>query len=89
MTQIFNSMCRVTDFCINSLEYPAVDGGWTNWSSWGDCSATCGAGQKSKYRTCTAPVQAGLGKHCEGEAINQESCNDNTCHGKIKTRHLI
>ena len=74
---------------INPLEYPAVDGGWTDWSSWGDCSATCGAGTKKKYRTCTAPVQLGLGKHCEGEPTNQEQCKTTECPGKIMARHLI
>ena len=74
---------------MNSLEFPAIEGGWTDWSSWGDCSSTCGAGRTSKYRTCTAPVQSGIGKHCEGEPINQEPCNNTECPGKSIPRHLI
>lgn len=28
---------------------PSLDGGWSQWGSWGDCSAPCGGGFKIRY----------------------------------------
>ena len=29
---------------------------WTEWSDYGDCSVTCGPGNKSRHRTCTPGI---------------------------------
>merc|ERR1711970_1431682 len=35
---------------------PPIDGGFTDWSSWGQCSEPCGQGDHSRTRTCTNPA---------------------------------
>lgn len=44
-------------------ELPApVDGGWGYWSSWGECSRTCGAGVSIQTRDCDHPTPANGGE---------------------------
>ncbi|CDQ94188.1 unnamed protein product [Oncorhynchus mykiss] len=53
----------------------SVDGGWGPWSSWGECSRTCGGGVSSSMRHCDSPAPSGGGKYCLGERKRYRSCN--------------
>ena len=61
-------------------------GGYTEWENWSACSVTCGAGKKSRSRSCTNPSPVGDGATCLeqnlGEATEEQPCNDGTCPGK-------
>ena len=61
-----------------------VDGGWSEWGEWTECSAECGPGTKSRARTCTSPEPSGTGLTCSGENSDSESCQDSACEGKPK-----
>jgi len=56
--------------------YPRVNGNYTEWTSWGACSATCGsnAGTYVRTRTCTNPAPANNGLDCVGEASETAAC---------------
>jgi len=60
-----------------------IDGGYTEWSSWSACSATCGDGTHLKTRTCTNPPPQFNGLSCFqqnlGPEILQEACKDREC----------
>ncbi|XP_013411289.1 uncharacterized protein LOC106174328 isoform X4 [Lingula anatina] len=56
-----------------------VDGGLTNWSSWGSCNATCGRGSQSRTRTCTNPVPQNGGADCVGDRLELQLCNTQNC----------
>ena len=43
--------------------------GWTNWSEWSVCSATCTGGTQTRTRDCTS------GANCIGAAILRRQCN--------------
>ncbi|XP_048353725.1 A disintegrin and metalloproteinase with thrombospondin motifs 10-like [Sphaerodactylus townsendi] len=56
-----------------------VDGEWGNWSSWGECSRTCGGGVSSSIRYCDSPRPTIGGKYCLGERKRYRSCNTDDC----------
>ncbi|XP_022912170.1 semaphorin 5c [Onthophagus taurus] len=51
-----------------------VHGGWTSWSAWSECSATCGNAIKTKTRTCTNPSPAHGGRVCVGQDRSEILC---------------
>ncbi|XP_077758048.1 hemicentin-1 isoform X2 [Canis aureus] len=63
-----------TDMC-------PVDGSWGNWHSWGQCSASCGGGEKTRKRLCNNPVPSISGRPCPGDATQVSRCNMQVCPG--------
>ena len=53
-----------------------LDGAWTQWTSWSECSVTCGGGGwKAQYRFCADPPAEDGGAECEGEAFYNMTCS--------------
>ncbi|XP_078377130.1 SCO-spondin-like isoform X1 [Oculina patagonica] len=50
------------------------DGGWSSWSSWGQCTGSCGTGLQTRKRTCTNPPPGYGGKKCAGRAEEHKNC---------------
>ena len=65
---------------IAPLISPKVDGVWGDWSSWTDCSHTCGYGNRNRSRLCYGPFYGGA--DCSGDADDVETCNAFSCPGK-------
>ncbi|XP_078346432.1 neuropilin-2-like [Oculina patagonica] len=64
----------------NTQDCP-VNGGYSDWGSYGICSKTCGAGVQTRKRTCTNPPPANGGEDCSGlgpESSTRE-CNNQEC----------
>ena len=59
----------------------AVDGKWSEWSAFSECSKTCGKGKKTRTRTCTNPPPSGGGKNCKGKDNKTKDCNRRKCPG--------
>ena len=60
-----------------------MDGSWSEWDSWTQCTKSCGHGMMSRERACTNPSPIGSGEPCKGESKENQSCNEDTCLGKI------
>ncbi|XP_078378562.1 coadhesin-like [Oculina patagonica] len=58
-----------------------IDGNYTAWTEWSDCSATCGGGSQTRSRSCTNPPPQNGGKNCVelGPADQKEECNPDPC----------
>ncbi|XP_056016064.1 cartilage intermediate layer protein 1-like [Ostrea edulis] len=56
-----------------------IDGGWTLWDTWSDCSATCNGGTRTRQRYCVNPPPQNGGRNCVGTVQESESCNPFTC----------
>ena len=53
----------------------AVNGEWGGWSSWSECSRTCGGGASYMERMCDNPTPANHGRYCIGARRKYKLCN--------------
>jgi len=51
---------------------------WSHWGEWGDCSSSCGQGEKLRYRFVAAPAEKG-GRQCKGKNFVVEDCRKDPC----------
>ncbi|XP_063796284.1 hemicentin-1 isoform X2 [Pseudophryne corroboree] len=60
-----------------------VDGSWSDWSPWEQCSKTCSSGKRTRIRMCNDPPAQEGGKSCVGKSVDVEVCNSKPCpvHG--------
>ncbi|KAL2085236.1 hypothetical protein ACEWY4_018556 [Coilia grayii] len=58
-----------------------VNGGWSQWSSWSQCSRDCNQGLRSRKRTCSSPKPKYGGLTCQGPAQEYQECNMTPCPG--------
>ncbi|KAI8485010.1 hypothetical protein Bbelb_372560 [Branchiostoma belcheri] len=63
-----------TQACDTGVSCP-VDGGWSDWGQWSNCSVTCGVGTETRDRTCTNPAPANGGADCDGPAQETQTCD--------------
>lgn len=63
------------------------NGGYTPWSDFSPCSATCGGGMQQRTRTCTNPPPSNGGKDCSllGATFESRNCSSNPCPSKNLT----
>ena len=64
------------------IETFLVDGGYSDFGDWSECSAECGGGTQTRSRTCTNPAPANGGADCEGDSTESRECNTQGCPGK-------
>ena len=66
------------------LALAPIDGGFSEWGAWTACSTNCGDGVKHRYIFCSDPYPMYGGASCEGDMVEQMSCNDGSCPGEEK-----
>ncbi|XP_047454633.1 adhesion G protein-coupled receptor B1 isoform X9 [Mugil cephalus] len=57
-----------------------INGGWSVWGQWAQCSSECGGGIQSRTRTCQSPPEESF--LCEGVVEEGRPCNSQSCTGK-------
>ncbi|GFN88312.1 hemicentin-1, partial [Plakobranchus ocellatus] len=68
-----------SEYSTCTQELCPVHGNWSPWGLWGDCSLTCGGGQRRRFRSCSNPPPSGSGQPCPGSGEETETCNDQGC----------
>lgn len=55
----------------------------SEWTSWSDCSVTCGKGLRMRKRTYNIPMKADM-MNCDRQLVEKEMClaNIHTCDGE-------
>ncbi|XP_022779250.1 collagen alpha-1(I) chain-like [Stylophora pistillata] len=56
-----------------------VDGNWSDWGPWRECTVTCGGGKRIRTRSCTNPPPANGGLVCIGKCEESQECNIDPC----------
>ncbi|XP_060568381.1 sushi, von Willebrand factor type A, EGF and pentraxin domain-containing protein 1-like isoform X2 [Ruditapes philippinarum] len=56
-----------------------VDGEWSEWGNWSECSTTCGDGEKRRKRLCNNPSPDNGGEDCHGDTFDFINCNNTDC----------
>ncbi|XP_033625738.1 uncharacterized protein LOC117288968 [Asterias rubens] len=65
--------------CMEVYDCP-VDGNWTSWTPWGNCTLHCGGGEIIRSRECTNPPPDFGGRYCEGNGTEViPNCNPEEC----------
>ncbi|KAK3740919.1 hypothetical protein QZH41_006085 [Actinostola sp. cb2023] len=62
-----------------NTHYCPIDGVYGSYSSYGDCSKSCGTGVQYKTRQCSNPKPQYGGKNCVGPAKASQACNTHPC----------
>ena len=72
----------ISKFCLLSQ---SVNGKYSSWSPWSECSSTCGLGQKKRTRTCNNPSPAYGGLDCTRYGANEQAvdCFVADCPGNL------
>ena len=58
-----------------------VDGGWSKWTEWSQCSRACGRGQQYRKRDCNNPRPVHGGQPCQGSRLEAIACETKPCDG--------
>ncbi|XP_062336365.1 SCO-spondin [Osmerus eperlanus] len=74
-----NCSCEAGVLLCQSVPGCHVDGGWSQWGAWSQCSTSCGGGATFRVRQCDNPAPQGGGRGCVGVAEQQRECNTHTC----------
>jgi len=59
----------------NDNDDDVVNGGWSVWSEWSDCSVSCGRGVRRRFRTCSSPLPLNGGAKCDGDSVHKSHCS--------------
>ena len=78
---LVSAVCKKNCYSLNGFFLSSVNGRWSAWSAWGDCSLTCGNGSQTRMRTCTNPPPSAGGAACSGISSQSQSCNTRQCPG--------
>ena len=76
-------LCNCYCFITLSSCILIVDGMWSEWSEFGDCSVTCGGGTQERTRTCTNPAPEFGGDDCVGDSLETQDCGTNPCPSEL------
>ena len=79
MRNIWSNSESGTAYCRKKINFGQLNGGWSDYGDWSECSAKCGGGSQTRTKTCTNPAPAKGGADCVGDAEETRECNVEAC----------
>ncbi|KAL3886629.1 hypothetical protein ACJMK2_026610, partial [Sinanodonta woodiana] len=79
LTQPTSTLSSLTHLNTTQAVLTPVIGGWNAWSSWNQCSVTCGQGSHYRLRICNNPHPANGGATCSGSSSETQLCTQQVC----------
>ena len=75
------SVPRIVTFSIISdiADPNENDGGWSQWSSFGNCTISGGECKRTRHRNCDSPEASERGLPCVGDDAEAEDCEKDKC----------
>ncbi|XP_055340289.1 semaphorin-5A-like [Paramacrobiotus metropolitanus] len=67
--------------CVERYIGCPINGGWSEWEAWSNCTTDCGIGERFRVRRCSDPPPANGGAYCPGDAFEREDCLGVDCPG--------
>lgn len=71
------------NYCSSEPDVPncgtVVNGEWSEWSEYGECSVECGGGVQIRTRDCNNPAPENGGLDCVGNSTETQECNTCAC----------
>ncbi|KAL5251916.1 hypothetical protein ACHWQZ_G014899 [Mnemiopsis leidyi] len=61
-----------------------IDGGWSDFGDWSECSAECGPGTQTRSRSCSNPAPANGGAECDGDVSEVKECQQKECQTAVQ-----
>lgn len=65
--------------CVFKKKLLPINGLWSKWGDYDECSRTCGGGVQKKSRECNNPSPQHGGNYCTGDRVRYRSCNTQEC----------
>ncbi|CAB4057149.1 unnamed protein product [Lepeophtheirus salmonis] len=59
-----------------------IQGHWSTWEHWSQCSTSCGVGISIRERLCNNPIPSEMGKPCSGLGYESRICFGALCSDK-------
>ncbi|WAR30267.1 CADN-like protein [Mya arenaria] len=74
-----NASCFDSKNDCDFLNMTYIDGHWSDWGPWSECTVSCGSGPRSRVRSCDNPPPVRGGVDCFGSDNDQDVCVLETC----------
>ena len=79
INRITQGVCRTGICVLKDRPNHPIDGGWSQWLEWSDCSHTCDTGHRQRERKCVAPAPSNGGAMCLGDIRQYATCLLSKC----------
>lgn len=66
-----------------------INGAWSPWSAWSQCSRDCSRGIRNRKRVCSNPEPKYGGLPCLGPSLEYQECNILPCPGKSQLEQVF
>ena len=83
LTPLYSLLFPFILLICNQAGSGAIDGSWSDWTAFSECTVTCGpGGNQTRTRECNNPEPSNGGADCpnlEDDSIETQPCNFQDC----------